>query len=109
MWMVEDVSTSMSNLRRPFVKIAQMGAICRRGVAALAFERAREIQLVVESCSKRDLADREVGVAEQPGRLEHHAVGDELLGGASGDAGQRARQGGRGHAEGRRVVRGVVM
>ena len=56
-----------------------------------------------------DLADREIGEAQQPRRLEHHALGDQVLGRAAGDVRQRARQGAAADAERIGVVRGVVV
>ena len=60
-------------------------AVGQRRLAVVALERAREVQRVVEADAVGDLADGEVGEAQQPRRLEHHAVGDELLGRAAGD------------------------
>ena len=74
-----------------------------------ALERAREVQRVAEARAVGDLAHREIGEAQQPRRLEHHALGDEVLGRAAGDVRQRARQGRGGHAERSGVVRGVVV
>ena len=55
-------------------------AVGRRRLAVVALERAREVQLVVEAGAEGDLADRQVAEAQQPRGLEHHAVGDQLLG-----------------------------
>jgi hypothetical protein len=46
---------------------------------ALALERLAEGELVAEAEPGGDLLDREVREAQEPHRLEDHAVEDELL------------------------------
>ena len=50
-----------------------------------ALEGAREVERIVVADAVGDLADGEVGEAQQARGLEHHAVEDEVLGGAAGD------------------------
>ena len=60
-----------------------------------ALERAREVQLVAVAGPVGDLADGEVGEAQQPRRLEHARSVISSLVAAAGHLGQRARQRGR--------------
>ena len=64
----------------------------RRRLAVAPLERAREVERVVVADPVRDLADGQVGEAQQPRRLEHHAVEDQVLGRAAGDVGERAAE-----------------
>jgi hypothetical protein len=54
------------------------------GLTGRALERAREIQLVSEPGAVADLTNAQAGEAQQPRRLEHAAVGDQLLGRPTG-------------------------
>src|SRR3954452_10405984 len=76
-------------------------------LAVVALERAREVQRVAEAGAVADLLDREVGEAQEPRRLEHDAVGHELLRRAAGDVAQRPGERGGRHAELAGVVSGV--
>ena len=67
-------------------------AVGLRRLAVAALEGAREVERVVEADPAGDLADREVGEAQQPRGLEHHAVEDQLLGRAAGDLAERAAE-----------------
>ena len=60
-------------------------AVGLRAVAEVALEGAGEVGLVVVPDAVRDLPDGEVGEAEQPRGLEHHAVEDQLLRRAAGE------------------------
>ena len=55
-------------------------AVGRRRLAAVSLERAGEVELVVEAGAVGDLAHRQVAEPQQPGGLEHPAIGDQLLG-----------------------------
>ena len=84
-------------------------AVDRRRLAGVALERAREVQRVGEAGLPGDLADRAIGEAQQARRLDHDAVGDELLRRLPGDLRERVRQRRRRHRERVGVVRGVVV
>ena len=84
-------------------------AVGHRRLARVALERAREVERVGEAGAVGDLADGQVGEAQQPGGLEHHAVGDELLRRAAGDLAERARERGGRDAERVGVVARVVV
>ena len=54
-------------------------AVGLRRLVVAALERTREVQRILEADLARDLAHAEVGEAQQPRRLEHHAVEDQVL------------------------------
>ena len=81
---------SRSTTRRSSAGSSQLRAVGHRRHAVVPLEGAAEVELVIEARAERDLAHRQVGEAQQPRGLEHHAVGDQLLGRAAGDVAQRA-------------------
>ena len=62
------------------------------GLTGRSLEGAREIQLVSEPGAVADLTNIHVGESQQPRRLEHAAVGDQLLGRPTGHVRKRPGQ-----------------
>jgi len=65
-------------------------AVGARRHTVVALERAAEVELVLEARAEGDLADAQVAEAQQTRGLEHHAIGDQLLGRAPGDVAEGA-------------------